>query len=134
MKQDIRWKQRLSNFKKAFEQLEKAVDLETYSDLEREGLIQRFEYTYELAWLTMKDYLEEQGFQNITGSKDAIKQSLQAGLIVNGEGWMEMVESRKLSTHTYDKETAKEISEKVTNEYYVLFRDLIVRLEKEINE
>lgn len=134
MKQDIRWKQRFSNFKKAFEQLEIAVKMSTYTDLEREGLIQRFEYTYELAWLTMKDYLEDQGYQNITGSKDAIKQALQAGLLENAEDWMEMVESRKLSTHTYDMETAKEIAGKVINEYYEMFRDLINRLTKENNE
>ncbi len=134
MKQDIRWKQRFSNFKKAFEQLEKAVEMDSYSDLEREGLIQRFEYTYELAWLTMKDYLEDQGYQNITGSKDAIKQALQAGLLENAEDWMEMVESRKLSTHTYDMETAKEIAGKIIDEYYEMFRDLINRLAKEVNE
>jgi len=104
--QDIRWQQRLNNLKRAFEQLEKAVKIDDISDLEREGLIQRFEYTFELAWLTMKDFLEDQGFQNISGSKDAIRQAFQSGLITDAENWLEMIESRKLSTQTYNEETA----------------------------
>ncbi len=128
MKQDIRWIQRFNNFKKAFDQLASAVDMGSYSDLEREGLIQRFEYTYELAWLTIKDYMEDQGYQNITGSKDSIRQALQAGLITNADEWMEMIESRKLTTHTYDMETAKEIAEKIISDYYNMFGALIEQL------
>ena len=128
MKQDIRWIQRFNNFKKAFDQLASAVDMGSYSDLEREGLIQRFEYTYELAWLTIKDYMEDQGYQNITGSKDSIRQALQAGLITNADEWMEMIESRKLTTHTYDMETAKEIAEKKISDYYNMFGALIEQL------
>lgn len=128
MKQDIRWIQRFNNFKKAFDQLASAVDMGSYSDLEREGLIQRFEYTYELAWLTIKDYMEDQGYQNITGSKDSIRQALQAGLITNADEWMEMIESRKLTTHTYDMETAKEIAEKIISDYYDMFGALIEQL------
>ena len=104
--QDIRWQQRLNNLKRAFEQLEKAVKIDDISDLEREGLIQRFEYTFELAWLTMKDFLEDQGFQNISGFKDAIRQAFQSGSITDAENWLEMIESRKLSTQTYNEETA----------------------------
>lgn len=80
---------------------------EEFTDLEREGLIQRFEYTYELAWNTMKDYLEDQGYRDITGSKDTVKQAFQSGLITDGETWFDMIESRKLTSHTYDEETAE---------------------------
>jgi len=132
MESDIRWQQRYSNFLKAYKQLEDAVDMEDYSDLEREGMIQRFEYTYELAWNTMKDYLEDQGFQNITGSKDAIRQAFQVGLIKDAEGWLEMIESRKLSTHTYDEETAVKIAEKIKADYFDMFGELVRNLNEKI--
>ena len=66
---DIRWQQRFNNFKKAFIQLKEAVEIEHYSSLEKEGLIQRFEYTYELAWKTLKDFLEYRGNEGILGSR-----------------------------------------------------------------
>jgi nucleotidyltransferase substrate binding protein (TIGR01987 family) len=105
--------------------------MEGYTDLEREGLIQRFENTYDLAWKTMKDFLENKGYTNIIGSKDATREAFQAGLIIDGEAWMEMLESRNLTSHTYDEETAEKISEKVKAGYYFLFEKLIERLEKE---
>lgn len=132
MGKDIRWQQRFSNFLKAYKQLEIAVDMEEYTDLEREGLIQRFEYTYELAWLTVKDYLEDQGYQNITGSKDAIRLAYQAGLIADAEEWLEMVESRKLTTHTYDEETAIQIADKIKEEYSYMFSRLAASLNEKV--
>lgn len=129
---DIRWKQRFSNFKKAFAQLEEAVQKEEFTDLEREGLVQRFEYTYELAWNTMKDYLEDQGYRDITGSKDAVKQAFQSGLIAEGETWFDMIESRKLTSHTYDEETAEKIAEKIINYYYPAFNSLITNLNNKL--
>ena len=134
MTPDIRWQQRFNNFKKAFSQFEKAVDLENYSDLEREGLIQRFEYTYELAWNTIKDFLEEQGYRDITGSKDAIKKAFQTGLIQDGDLWMNMITSRSLTSHTYNEETAEEIAESIKDEYFDQFQKLINRFEEEINK
>ncbi len=131
---DMRWKQRYNNYIKALEQLASAVNLDTYNDLEREGLIQRFEYTYELAWLTIKDYLEDQGFQNITGSKDAFRQANNSGIISNADKWMEMIESRKLTTHTYDKDTAMEIAEKIVSDYFLLFKGLNEVLKSKIND
>lgn len=129
---DIRWKQRFSNFKKAFAQLEEAAQKEEFTDLEREGLIQRFEYTYELAWNTMKDYLEDQGYRDITGSKDAVKQAFQSDLIADGETWFDMIESRKLTSHTYDEETAEKIAEKIINDYYPAFNSLITNLNNKV--
>ena len=92
-----RWVRRFNNFVKAFAQLEEAVKLSRQrelSKLEQQGLIQAFEYTHELAWKTMKDFLEERGAQNIYGSKDATREAFKAGLIDNGEVWMEMIQSR----------------------------------------
>jgi nucleotidyltransferase substrate binding protein (TIGR01987 family) len=131
MGKDIRWLQRFSNYKKAFGKLKDAGDADSLSELEQEGLIQRFEYTFELAWNTIKDFLEYQGYQGITGSRDAFKIASERGLIKHGELWFQMLESRKKTTHTYDQETADEISEIITETYIDLFRELIERLEKE---
>jgi nucleotidyltransferase substrate binding protein (TIGR01987 family) len=105
-----------------------------YSDLEREGLIKRFEYTYELAWNTMKDFLEEQGYTNITGSKDAIRQAFQVNLIKDGSEWMKMVDSRILTSHTYNEETAEEIAEEIRESYFYVFKELIEKLETELTK
>jgi nucleotidyltransferase substrate binding protein (TIGR01987 family) len=130
--EDIRWQQRLINYRKAFIQLEKAVKMPSHSDIEREGLIQRFEYTYELAWNLMKDFLEEKGNSGIQGSKDAIRLAFNNGLITNGETWMEMVKSRRLSAHTYNENTANEIAQLVIREYYPLFDQFLNQMENEV--
>lgn len=126
---DLRWVQRLSNLKKAFAQLEKAVALETYSDLERQGLIQCFEFTYELAWNTLKDFLEDQGYTGVTGARDAIQESFKVGLIANGTNWMRMHRSRNLTSHTYNENTALEIAQAIREVYFDLFGELISKLE-----
>lgn len=125
MEKDVRWKQRFSNFKRAFEQLEEAVSLHSYSKLEQQGLIKCFEFTYELAWNTLKDYLVDQGYTNITGSKDTFRLSNRVGLITNGERWMEMVSSRNATAHTYDEATANRIAETIRQEYYYDFEHLL---------
>jgi len=134
MEKDIRWQQRFSNFMKAYIQLEKAVEMEIYSELERDGLIHRFSYTYELAWNTIKDYLQNQGYQNITGSKDAIRQVFQTGLILiqDAEEWFEMLESRKLTIYYYDEETALNLAEKIKKEYFYMFEELKKKLSEKI--
>lgn len=132
--EDIRWQLRLVNYRKAFRQLELAVRMTSFSEIEREGLIQRFEYTYELAWNLLKDYFEEQGYTGIQGSKDTFRLSFQNGLITQGETWMEMVKSRRLSSHTYNEETANEIAKAVINEYYPLFAALLQTFNTEVQK
>jgi nucleotidyltransferase substrate binding protein (TIGR01987 family) len=77
MIQDIRWQQRFNNLKEAFSQLSEAFEMKSYSNIERQGLIKAFEFTYELAWNTLKDILEEQGYTDIKEPKDTIQQSLK---------------------------------------------------------
>ncbi len=123
--QDIRWKQRFLNYQKAYSKLAEVVEnntLDKLSDLEKEGLIQRFEYTYELAWKVMKDYLEYQGITGITGSRDAIREAFQKGLIAEGERWMDMIKSRNQTAHLYNEATAKEIAESIMDIYFELFK------------
>lgn len=131
--QDIRWIQRFNHFSKAFAQLKEAVELSEQrelSKLEEQGLIQAFEYTHELAWKVLRDFLEERGVQKIYGSKDATREAFKAGLIENGEVWMKMIESRNLTSHTYNEETATEIVTAVIHSYTAEFFDFLVRMQK----
>ena len=107
--QSIRWQQRLNNFKKAFAQLRKFIDKGDLNELEEQGLIQAFEYTFELAWNVIKDYFTFQGLEGIHGSRDAIRLAFNRGLIGDGDGWMAMLKSRIQSSHTYEEETARKI-------------------------
>lgn len=131
--QDIRWQQRFNNFNKAFSQLEKFISQNILNELEEQGLIKSFEYTYELSWKTLQDLLKDKGYTDIIGPKPVIEQSFQDGYISDGEAWMRMHSSRNLTSHTYNKETADEIILKIKEEYYNLFKNLRVRLETEIS-
>ena len=121
---DIRWKQRFQNFTYAFAQLQTGVEtakVRTLNDLEQQGLIQAFEYTHELAWNVMKDYFEYQGASTIRGSRDAAREAFQKSLISNGEVWMEMIISRNETSHTYNKNVAANIVQKILNQYAPAF-------------
>lgn len=87
----------------------------------KEGLIQRFEYTHELAWKVMKDFANYQGNTSIAGSRDAIREAFQMQLITNGNVWMDMIVSRNKTSHTYDDVTADEIVTKIKSEYFPAF-------------
>lgn len=136
-KEDIRWKQRFSNFVKALSQLEDAVQLaETreLSNLEKQGLIQSFEYTHELAWQVMKDFFIYQGNTEIRGSRDATREAFKYELITNGDGWMNMIKSRNLTSHTYNEEVATEITKNIKTSYcslFGLFREKMMNIKTE---
>ncbi len=127
--QDIRWIQRFANFNKAFSQFEKFLEKKGLNDLENQGLIKAFEYTFELAWKTLQDLLKEKGYKEIHGPKPTIQQSFQDGYIKDGSGWIKMLEGRNLTSHTYDEETASEILEEIRDTYFRLLRDLKITLE-----
>jgi nucleotidyltransferase substrate binding protein (TIGR01987 family) len=123
MNQDVRWIQRLSNLQKALIQLQAAVALSQarkLSDLEKQGLIQCFEFTHELAWKTMKDFLEEHGATDIYGSKDATREAFKLGIIEEGQTWMDMIKSRNQTSHIYDEETIEEIAQLIVKSYHPL--------------
>lgn len=131
--QDIRWQQRFSNYKKALLQLQSAVELSkqrALSNLEKQGVIQAFEFTHELAWNTLKDYLEDQGNQNVKGSKDATREAFKVALIADGEQWMAMILSRNISSHTYDERTADQLVSVIIKQYFPLFVALQTEMEK----
>lgn len=120
MKEDIRWHQRLNNYNKALVQLNNGVETfseRDLSDLERQGLIQSFEFTHELAWNVMKDFFYYQGNFEIRGSRDATREAMKFALISNGETWMDMIISRNKTTHTYDEEIARKIANLISKQY-----------------
>ena len=128
----MRWKQRLQNYKKAFAVLGKAVELANtreLTDLEKQGLIQGFEFTFELAWNVMKDYLEEQGIMDIVGSKADVRNAYKNDIIDDGQIWMDMIESRNISSHSYDEETANKIIVNIINIYFLHFQKFLTKME-----
>ena len=126
---DIRWKQRFSNFNKALGQLTEFIEHGKLNKFEELGLIQCFEYTYELAWNLLKDYLEADGNQNITGSRSAITEAFKVGLITDGNAWMEMFKDRNQTSHTYNDNTSQEIISHIYTFSYKLFIDLQVKFQ-----
>ena len=129
---DIRWQQRFINFNKAFKQLERFVAKVELNEMEEQGLIKAFEYTYELSWKVLQDLLKDKGYLDIAGPRPVIEQSFQDGYIQDGKGWMKMHKSRNLTSHTYDEETAEEIVGDIRSEYFDLFEALRIRLNEEI--
>jgi nucleotidyltransferase substrate binding protein (TIGR01987 family) len=117
---DSRWKHRLNSYNKALSQLEEACGLagtRPLSRLEEQGLIQTFEFTHELAWKTLKDFLESRGAGNLFGSRDTTREAFRHGLLNDGEAWMEMVVCRNLTSHTYDEGTASRVAERILGSF-----------------
>ena len=122
--QDVRWTQRLANFRRAQRQVQSAIELSLQrplSELEQQGLIQAFEYTHELAWNVMKDYLAQVGGVRLIGSRDTTRAAFAAALIEDGENWMDMIVSRNLTSHTYNLDTARALAKKISDTYTTLF-------------
>ncbi|MFA6568710.1 MAG: nucleotidyltransferase substrate binding protein [Victivallales bacterium] len=128
-KPDTRWIQRFNHFSKALRQLTKFIEKGDLNELEEQGLIQAFEYTYELAWNTLKDYFEIQGETNLQGSRDTIRMAFRRGLIENGEAWMDMIKSRILTSHSYNEDTAGKIAHDIVSVYFQEFMRLHAKLE-----
>ena len=130
MEQDIRWKQRFMNFKDAYKHLKYAVtEVKNPNDLEKEGTIQRFEFTHELAWKVMKDFLKDKGIQGIIGSKDATRLAFQNEIITNGQVWMDMIESRNKTVHTYLDEILEREYQLITTNYFPFITDFYNKME-----
>jgi nucleotidyltransferase substrate binding protein (TIGR01987 family) len=127
--QDIRWQQRFSNYKRALSQLDEFMETKKLNKLEKQGLIQAFEYTHELAWKTLADFLKHKGNMEIYGSKDATREAFNLGLIFDGDLWMDMINNRNLTSHTYNEETAETIIKNIQEFYYKAFHQLKEKLE-----
>jgi len=135
--QDVRWIQRFKHFEQAYAQLEKAVELSKkrpLSELEEQGIIQAFEFTHELAWNVLKDFLEEQGVRGLYGSKDSSREAFKRGLIENGDTWMGMIQSRNLTSQTYNRNIAQKIVQTILENYYMEFGRLLAGLKSKIDQ
>lgn len=138
MTKDIRFIQRFENFLKAFKELDNAVSLartKELSRLEKQGVIQDFEYNHELAWNVLKDFLQAEGKAEVYGSKSATREAFNVGLIGDGEVWMNMIEDRNQTVHTYNESLSEEIFQRIVKEYFlqfVLFKEKFEKLQKEV--
>lgn len=122
--QDIRWKQRFEHFVNAFKQLRNAQKLKSereFTELELQGVIQAFEVSQELSWKVMKDFLEEQGKTDLFGSKNAVREAFNVGLISNGDIWLEMIKTRNITSHIYDENEVKIILIEILSKYFPVF-------------
>ena len=131
IEEDIRWIQRFSNFERAFLLLQYSLKTEQLSILERAGLIQFFEMTFELAWKLLKDYEETEGFI-VKTPREAIKQAFQSGLISNGHDWIDALQDRNLTAHTYNEETAIAVETKIRTKYFQLLAEVYVYFKNKI--
>lgn len=131
-KPQIRWKQRFENYKKALSNLETGLEIASEKELnilEKQGLLKSFEFTFELSWKVMKDYLSEQGIQGIIGSRGAFRNAYENGLISEGQTWLDMIEDRNVISHDYDEEAAETVISKI-EAYSVLFRNFSDTMQK----
>ncbi|NFG41020.1 nucleotidyltransferase [Clostridium botulinum] len=113
---EIRWKQRFENFDKSYKLLKKYSNKPITTELERAGIIQFFEMTFELAWKVLKDYLESEGYM-VKSPRETVKQAFQIGLIDNGHIWIDALSNRNLTTHTYDEELADKMTKEILISY-----------------
>ncbi len=121
---DIRWQQRFENFEKAMTFLEQAMRIEHPDIIQKAGMIQFFEMSFELAWNTLKDYLEGEGFIEINSPRKTIKKAFEIGFIKDGRAWLELLENRNLTSHTYDQETADLVEKLIHEKYYPMLKEL----------
>mgnify|MGYP006292857371 CR=1 FL=1 len=120
---NIRWKQRFQNFEKAYTLLERTVQIQHPNEVEKGGMIQFFEMAFELSWKMLKDYLEAEGFQ-VQSPRETIKTAFQQGFITQGHDWIDALEDRNLTVHTYDENTADLVVDRIVNKYFLLLKEL----------
>jgi len=126
---DIRWKQRFQNFCNVLEYLKTALDIQSPDIVQKAGIIQFFEMTFELSWKLLKDYLENQGFADVLSPRNAIKKAFEVGLIENGNDWMDLLIDRNLTTHTYDEQKVSELEKLIKEKYHTLFDALKIKFD-----
>ena len=135
--EEVRWHYRFRNFSRAFGRLQHALQegAKALNELEQEGVIQRFEYTFELAWNTLKDYLEYDGVVLTSATPRAVlRKAYQAKLISDGERWIDMLTDRNRMSHMYDSDTFEAIIKEIEERYVERFHELHSRLSREIPE
>jgi nucleotidyltransferase substrate binding protein (TIGR01987 family) len=131
MSADIRWKQRFQNFEKALNLLEVSVTKTELTELEKAGVIQIYEFTFELAWKTIKDFLEEKAVE-VKFPKDTIKEAFKYEIVDDGDLWMDMLEKRNLMAHTYNETNAELAYKLITGQYIIALQQVYAKLQGEL--
>lgn len=134
--QDVRWKQRFQNYEKAYSRFCRAIDVvkeHRDDDLLQSGLVQTYEYTFELAWKTLKDYLELEGFL-LRSPRETIRQGFQSGYITNAEDWLQALADRNLTVHIYDDEVINRVLQDIFERYFFILQDFYVSFKERVNE
>ena len=126
--EDERWQQRFQNFEKTLLFLEEAIAINAPSIFEQAGLIQFFEINFELSWNVMKEYMEARGITDLRSPRDSIKKAFEMGLINDGHLWIQALENRNLTLHTYDEARTKKIVSTIEQTYIHILRDLYNKL------
>lgn len=133
---DIRWKQRFQNYEKAFNRLSRAIEIVKHipdDDLLQSGLVQTYEYTFELAWKTLKDYLEMEGFL-LRSPRETIRQGFQSGYITNAEDWLQALADRNLTVHIYDDEIISRVLNDINERYFFILQEFYTYFKAKTNE
>lgn len=131
MEENARWKERFQSYCKVLFQLESALQQKQFSVMEKDGVIKRFEFTFELAWKTLQDKLYDEGYLTTKGPKPVIKQAFNNGMIKDGQAWIDMLTDRNNSTHLYDESAAVHIFDRIQITYFKLLQALKSELENE---
>jgi nucleotidyltransferase substrate binding protein (TIGR01987 family) len=121
---DIRWQQRFQNFTKSMNYLEQALQIENPDIVQKAGIIQFFEMSFELAWNLIKDYLEEQGFADVKSPRGALKKAFEMNILENGHDWMDLLQDRNLTAHTWDEQKATDMEQLINHKYFPLLKEL----------
>lgn len=132
--QDIRWQQRFDNFERSLNYLRDSLQLKDPDIIQQAGIIHFFEIAFELSWNLLRDYLKEEGFDNIKSPRSAIKKAFEIHLIEDGESWLELLSDRNLTTHTYDEAKAIEVVNLIHTKYFLLLENLYNTFKQMLNE
>ncbi len=132
--EDIRWIQRFRNFTKSMNYLEQALQIVHPDIVQKAGIIQFFEMSFELAWNMVKDYLEEQGFVDVKSPRSALKKAFEMNILENGHDWMDLLQDRNLTAHTYNEEKATEMEQLIQNKYFPLLKALHNSFKQKMDE
>lgn len=131
---DIRWVQRFQNFTKSMKYLEDALQIPKPDILQKAGIIQFFEMSFELAWNLVKDYLEDQGFVDVKSPRGALKKAFEMNILENGHEWMDLLQDRNLTAHTYDEQKATDMEQLIQHKYFPLLKALHNSFKQKLDE
>ena len=134
IRNDIRWKQRFQNYTKSLNYLENALQIPKPDITQKAGIIHFFEMTFDLAWKLIKDYLEEQGFVDIKSPRSALKKAYEINILEKGHDWMDLLQDRNLTAHTYDEQKATEMEHLIQHKYFPLLKELFNGFKQKLDE